>query len=496
MVLKLIFLKLRDFIKVWNMINLKNSSPKILVIGDLMIDHYLWGTSQRISPEAPVPVVKINQETSVLGGAGNVINNLNALGAKIDVISVIGDCNASSELILLLNKLCIDTTNIIKESGRILSKKSRLISSQLQVARYDQESTDEISTLSQKSLISIMADKIGSNYDCILLSDYGKGILTEALTQKIIKLAKKNSIKVLVDPKGHNYSKYKGAFLLTPNKKEASDATKIEIIDDESLLKAISLLKNKYKLDFSLITLSENGIAIYDDELRKYASSSKEVFDVTGAGDTVLASLGFAISCGLNIDEAVKFSNLAAGVVVGKIGSATATVNEIIKYDSKLNKSSSNKYIKNLSEIITISKDLRLSNQKIIFTNGCFDLLHVGHIKYLEQAKRFGDILIIGLNSDRSVKKLKGPGRPINSQDDRALLLAALESVDYVVIFNDETPYNLINSIKPHTLVKGGDYEDKKVAGQEIVDELKIVKFIKGRSTTKTIQTIQNQKNI
>ena len=478
------------------MINLKDKTPKILVIGDLMIDHYLWGISQRISPEAPVPVVKINKETSVLGGAGNVINNLNALGAKIDVISVVGDCNASNELILLLNEISIDTSNVIKEPGRISSKKSRLISSQLQVARYDQESTNEISRLSQKTLISTMIDKINDSYDCILLSDYGKGVLTEELTKEIIRLAKKNSIKVIVDPKGHNYSKYKGAFLLTPNKKEASVATKIEIIDDESLLQAISLLKNRYELNFSLITLSENGIAIFDNELKKYPSSSKEVFDVTGAGDTVLASLGFAISCGLSMDEAVKFSNLAAGVVVGKIGSATATINEIIKYDSKLNKSSNNKYIKNLNEIIMISKDLRSSNQKIIFTNGCFDLLHVGHIKYLEQAKRFGDILIIGLNSDSSVKKLKGSDRPINSQDDRALLLAALESVDYVVIFDDETPYNLINSIKPHTLVKGGDYEDRKVAGQEIVNELKIVKFIEGKSTTKIIQTIQNQKKI
>ena len=291
------------------MINLKDKTPKILVIGDLMIDHYLWGISQRISPEAPVPVVKINKETSVLGGAGNVINNLNALGAKIDVISVVGDCNASNELILLLNEISIDTSNVIKEPGRISSKKSRLISSQLQVARYDQESTNEISRLSQKTLISTMIDKINDSYDCILLSDYGKGVLTEELTKEIIRLAKKNSIKVIVDPKGHNYSKYKGAFLLTPNKKEASVATKIEIIDDESLLQAISLLKNRYELNFSLITLSEEGVAIYDNKLRIHPTASREVFDVTGAGDTVLAAIGYALACNINIDSAIEFAN-------------------------------------------------------------------------------------------------------------------------------------------------------------------------------------------
>ena len=250
-------------------------------------------------------------------------------------------------------------------------------------------------------------------------------------------------------------------------------------------------LKSMCNLDISLITLSEHGIAIYDGKLRTHPTAAKEVFDVTGAGDTVLASLGFALSCGLDIDNAVEFANLAAGVVVGKIGSATATLNEIIEYESSLNKSTSDEHIKTLDEIIALSTELKSRDKKIVFTNGCFDLLHAGHVRYLETAKSFGDMLILGLNSDRSVTVLKGEGRPINTQLDRAYILAALEAVDYVVIFDKDTPYDLIKAVKPHVLVKGGDYEGQEVVGQDIADELKLVQFVDGKSTTKTIEKIQ-----
>jgi D-beta-D-heptose 7-phosphate kinase/D-beta-D-heptose 1-phosphate adenosyltransferase len=296
---------------------------------------------------------------------------------------------------------------------------------------------------------------------------------------------------VLVDPKGLDYSKYKGAYLLTPNKKEASEATQINIRDDASLTQAITQLKIECDLDVSLITLSEQGVAIYDDELRTHPTVAREVFDVTGAGDTVLASLGFALACEYKIDDAVRFSNLAAGVVVGKIGSATATLNEIIEYESSLNKSTSDEHIKTIGEITALSEELKIRGKKIIFTNGCFDLLHAGHVRYLETAKSFGDVLILGLNSDKSVTMLKGEGRPINIQIDRAYILAALEAVDYVVIFDEDTPYDLIKAVKPHVLVKGGDYEGKDVVGQDIADELKLVQFVDGKSTTRTIEKIQ-----
>ena len=471
------------------MINLLGKSPKLLVIGDLMIDHYLWGSCERISPEAPVQVVNVKSESAVLGGAGNVINNLHALGAQVDVISVIGGCEISEELKELLANIKVDTQYLITQKDRITSKKSRIIASQQQVVRYDRESTDEISNESQKEVLTTFKNII-ENYDGVLLSDYGKGVLTFKLTQSLITIANENNKKVLVDPKGLDYSKYKGAYLLTPNKKEASEATKINIDDDASLTEAITQLKSECGLDVSLITLSEQGVAIYDNNLRTHPTVAREVFDVTGAGDTVLASLGFALACDYNIDDAVKFANLAAGVVVGKIGSATATLNKIIEYESSLNQSTSDEHIKTFDEIKDLANDLKTRGKKIVFTNGCFDILHVGHVKYLEEAKNFGDVLILGLNSDESVTALKGEGRPINLQMDRAYILAALEPVDYVVIFSEDTPYDLIKLIKPHILVKGGDYEGKEVAGQDIADELKLVQFVDGKSTTKTIERI------
>jgi D-beta-D-heptose 7-phosphate kinase/D-beta-D-heptose 1-phosphate adenosyltransferase len=474
------------------MISLQGKSPRLLVIGDLMIDHYLWGSCERISPEAPVQVVNVKSESTVLGGAGNVINNLNALGAQVDVISVVGGCEISDELKVLLTDIGVNTQYLITQKDRITSKKSRIIASHQQVVRYDRESTDEISSESQKSILDSF-ESIIYNYDGVLLSDYGKGVLTKELTNSLISIANENGKKVLVDPKGLDYSKYKGAYLLTPNKKEASEATKIDIKDDASLSQAIIQLKTQCNLDVSLITLSEQGVAIYDDKLRTHPTVAREVFDVTGAGDTVLASLGFALACGYEIDDAVEFANLAAGVVVGKIGSATATLNEIIEYESSLNKSTSDEHIKTLGEIATLSKELKARSKRIIFTNGCFDILHAGHVRYLETAKSYGDVLILGLNSDRSVTALKGKGRPINTQLDRAYILAALEAVDYVVVFDEDTPYDLIKTVKPHVLVKGGDYEGKEVVGQDLADELKLVQFVDGKSTTRTIQKIQQQ---
>ena len=473
------------------MIKLQNLKPKILVIGDLMIDHYLWGSCERISPEAPVQVINVDSETSVLGGAGNVINNLNSLEAEVDVLSVIGECDTSKELKDLLLEINVNTNYLVTQKDRVTSKKSRIIASQQQVVRYDRESSDEINNKSEIAILDIFK-KIINNYDVILLSDYGKGVLTFELTQSLISIANQNEKKILIDPKGLNYLKYKGAYLLTPNKKEASEATNIVIKDNESLTEAMLSLKKQCNLEISLITLSEDGVAIFDNELRIHPTVAREVFDVTGAGDTVLASLGYALACNKNIDEAIKFANLASGIVVGKVGAATTTINEIIEYESSLNKSSSDSRIKTWDEISSITSELKNKGKKIIFTNGCFDILHIGHVKYLEKAKTFGDILIVGLNSDKSVTRLKGKNRPINPQVDRSYILASLEVVDYVVIFDKDTPLDLIKAISPDILVKGGDYVGEEVVGQDIAKELKLVKFIDGKSTTQTIKRIQN----
>ena len=468
----------------------QNKSVKLLVIGDLIIDHYLWGSCEQISPEAPVQVVNVKSESLALGGAGNVINNLKALGANVDVLGVTGSCETSDEMKNLLKNIEVDSKHLITQKDYVTSKKSRIIAAQQQVVRYDRESTAEISVESQKLILESFSSII-NNYDCVLLSDYGKGVLTSYLTRSLISIANKANKKVLVDPKGLDYKKYKGAYLLTPNKKEAGEATGISIRDDDSLAQAIARLKTECELEISIITLSERGVAVYDHELRIHPTVAREVFDVTGAGDTVLAALGFALACGYQIDEAIEFSNLAAGVVVGKIGSATVTLNEIIEYESILNKSNIDERIKTLDEITILSSESKIRGKKIIFTNGCFDILHEGHVRYLEAAKSYGDLLIVGLNSDRSVSKLKGTARPINPQLDRAYVLAALEAVDYVVVFDEDTPYNLIKAIKPNILVKGGDYKGKEVVGQDIADELKLVKFIDGKSTTSIIEEIQ-----
>jgi len=475
---------------------LKAAKPNILVVGDLMIDHYLWGSCERISPEAPVQVVDVSKETTVLGGAGNVINNLISLGATVSVASVIGSDAIGQELTIMLKSIGVKTEGLVTQGDRKTSKKSRVIASNQQIIRYDKESKENITTESVEKILKAIKKDLFL-YDIIILSDYGKGVITSELSEGIITLATNKNKKVIVDPKGSDYSKYRGAFMLTPNKKEASIATGIDIVDDTTLSQALLWLKKECELNISMITLSEDGIAIFEenaDTFKKFPTVAKEVYDVTGAGDTVIASIAYALSSGKNIDDTARFANLAAGVVVGKIGSATVTINEIEAYEASLHKSNSEVHIKSFEQIKEIVRFAKEQGRRIVFTNGCFDILHVGHVKYLQEAKSFGDILIVGLNSDDSVRRLKGPTRPINGAADRAYLLAALEAVDYVVPFEADTPYDLIQRIAPDTLVKGGDYEGKEVVGTEFAKELKLVEFVDGKSTTKTIEKINANK--
>lgn len=466
-----------------------NKTPNILVVGDLMIDHYLWGNCERISPEAPVQVVDVQKETTVLGGAGNVINNLVSLGANVCVYSVIGDDEVAKELRAKLDEVGAKSL-LIEEPKRRTSKKSRIMASHSQVVRFDNESKNDIAPSSQTLLLKELEEKIIS-FDIVLLSDYGKGVLTDDLTKAVINCANRHDKKVLVDPKGNDYSKYFGAYFLTPNKKEAQEATNITINDEHSLKNALDKLQKVANLDVSVITLSEDGIAVLKEgEVTIKPTVAREVYDVTGAGDTVLASLGYALCLNKDIYEALEFANLAAGVVVGKLGSATVSLDEIEEYKSSLHKSSIELHIKTFDEIERLSSRLKAQNKKVVFTNGCFDILHKGHVSYLNVAKSFGDVLILGLNSDASVKRLKGESRPINCEDDRAYILSALECVDYVVIFDEDTPYELISKVQPDVLVKGADYEGKEVVGSDIAKETKLVEFVDGRSTTNTINKI------
>jgi D-beta-D-heptose 7-phosphate kinase/D-beta-D-heptose 1-phosphate adenosyltransferase len=468
--------------------------PNILVIGDLMIDHYLWGDTSRISPEAPVQVIDIANETSTLGGAGNVVNNLVALGSDVTVMSVLGNDDEAIELQNMLEKLDIQHYLILDEN-RKTTKKSRIIASNQQVVRYDKETKLDINQECEREITMKLLEII-NNFDIVLISDYGKGVITNNLMSKIIFVASGSDLKVIVDPKGNDYTKYRGAYTLTPNKSEAELACEMSISNNDDLEEALKRLRFQASLELSLITLSEDGIVCLDDSnnIIKKPTLAKEVYDVTGAGDTVLASMGYCLSQKMSIQDTLEFSNLAAGVVIGKLGSATASLEEIEAYKTKINKNTIQSHIKSDNEIQKIVQSLKANNSKIVFTNGCFDILHKGHASYLDKAKSFGDVLIVGLNTDSSVRQLKGKNRPINTQEDRAYMLSALKSVDYVVTFNQDTPYELIKLIQPDTLVKGADYTNKEVVGSDIAKELKLVKFVDGKSTTQTIEKITNLK--
>ncbi|TQR60784.1 D-glycero-beta-D-manno-heptose-7-phosphate kinase [Campylobacter troglodytis] len=454
--------------------SLAHKSPKVLVIGDLMVDNYIWCECKRVSPEAPVLIMNTKRNDKRLGGAANVYANLKSLGAKAFALSVIGGDEAGRFLEANLN------AKLLVQKGRVTSLKNRIISHSQQVLRLDDESVEDIAL---EDALLVEFDKIAKDYEAIVLSDYGKGVLTQKVCQQIIKRANELKIPVLIDPKGSDYSKYKGATLLTPNKKEAIEALKISNLEGENLKIGIKRLKDELDLKYSLITLSEAGIALFDEDLHIAPAKAREVFDVTGAGDTVIAMLGFCLALKVPILEACELANKAAAVVVSKVGSVTVSFDELKSYE----KNGFEFKIKDRDELALLLKN---SQKRLVFTNGCFDLLHYGHIKYLEKARNLGDLLVVGLNSDASVKRLKGETRPINSAYQRACLLASLYFVDFVVIFDEDTPFDLIKALKPDILVKGKDYEGKEVVGTELAKEVKLIDFEDGFSTSKIIEKI------
>jgi D-beta-D-heptose 7-phosphate kinase / D-beta-D-heptose 1-phosphate adenosyltransferase len=466
-----------------------SKTPSILVVGDVMLDHYVWGKCERISPEAPVQVVNVTRETIMPGGACNVMNNLKELGAHVHACGVVGGDETAEQIKNMLQEQAINTQGIFTEDQRKTTKKSRIMASHQQVVRVDHEHANPIDDISVAQIMHYVESHIDC-FDVVLLSDYGKGVLRPDMTHSIITLAKQKGKKTLVDPKGRDYAKYRGAYLVTPNKKEAILASDVDISHDVSLQKAGEQLKKNYQFDAVVITLSEDGMAIFDEGMTKIPTVAREVYDVTGAGDTVLASIGFCVSHGYSLLESCTFANAAAAVVVGKLGSATATVQEIFEYQHGLHNTRSQEKIKTRDALMEILRIHRDKGHNVVVTNGCFDLLHRGHVQYLEEAKRCGDVLVLGLNSDESIKRLKGDSRPINSELDRAMVLAGLESVDYINVFSEDTPYALINAIQPDVLVKGGDYQGKEVVGSDLVREVRLVDVVKGQSTTAMIQKI------
>jgi len=470
----------------------KNKSSRfITVYGDLMIDRYLWGKTERISPEAPVPVVVIERESQDLGGAGNVAGNLVSLGDNVIMAGVLGDDDSSMLVRELLSKKGISDSGIVTENGRKTTVKTRVLSSHQQVLRYDMETTADIPASIELKLMRKL-DAVLKKSSVVIISDYGKGITSREICRYLISYATGRGIPVLCDPKGRDYSKYSGATLITPNKKEASEATGLKINDRESLLAAGQKLLNMCGLHACLITLGEDGMALFDEEgFLHIPTKAREVFDVTGAGDTVIAGIAHALSTGKSMKEACSFANVAAGIVVGKLGSAVTTLDEI---DSYTRPHAEHKIWK-LGELKKALLNDRRHGKKIVFTNGCFDILHRGHLHVLEEASKLGDKLIVAVNSDSSVRKLKGPGRPINSEKDRMLAVASLSFVDYVVKFTEETPLKTIRELRPEVLVKGGDYSIETIVGSDLVlkngGKVEVVPTLGGYSTTAFIKLIE-----
>jgi D-beta-D-heptose 7-phosphate kinase/D-beta-D-heptose 1-phosphate adenosyltransferase len=467
---------------------------RLLVVGDLMLDEYLWGKAERISPEAPVQVVEVTREDVRLGGAGNVINNLVVLGCRVVACSVIGGDDNGTILQRAFTGKGVDVNGVFQDPMRATSKKTRVVAANQQIVRIDRESKEDISGEFEERILEFIRAR-ASQFQAILISDYAKGVLTAKTLEGIIAVARKMRVPVVVDPKGKDYGKYSGASILTPNRKEAEIAAGIAIVDEESLREAAHKLLDDVDLDALLITRSEQGMSLFlrGGEMVHIPTVAREVYDVTGAGDTVLAVMGLALACGRDYADAAQLANVAAGIAVGKVGTSTVSPGEIIAAVGHVHRDSETK-IKNLDVLAAIVAKEKEKGKRVVFTNGCFDLLHAGHVKYLQKARSFGDLLVLGLNSDQSVRRLKGDKRPLINEAERGHILSALDCVDYVIIFEEDTPLKLIETLQPAVLVKGGDYTPDRVVGREIVESwggrVELVEFVDGKSTTNIIEKI------
>lgn len=445
---------------------------KVLVLGDLMIDEYVWGEVGRISPEAPVQVVSVNNEDFTLGGAGNVVNNLVALGATAFPVGVIGEGRNGQRLLSIFEKLGLDTEGIFKEEERPTTRKTRVIAGSQHVLRIDRENCMDISFTTLESITAFIEKKL-PKIDIVLISDYGKGLLTPALLGQVFKIARHYRKKTIVDPKGLNYSKYAGAYILTPNRKEAALASGVDIRDSSSVMQAGYKILKALPIENILITCGKDGMVLFEQGAppRTIRAKARQIYDVSGAGDTVVAVMGLALASGAPLFDASAIANTAAGIVVGKVGTAPVTKKDLSLAMGSFPDETPTKQ-KSLVEIEKIASELKKQSKRIVFTNGCFDLLHAGHVDFLSASKQMGDLLIVGIDDDASVKELKGPGRPIIAARERVRILNAMDSVDYIVIFASNQLDALIEAIRPDILTKGDNYAPDEVKYSELVEQL------------------------
>jgi D-beta-D-heptose 7-phosphate kinase/D-beta-D-heptose 1-phosphate adenosyltransferase len=469
-------------------------SSRLLCVGDVMLDRFMYGHVDRISPEAPIPVFTMDKESRMLGGAGNVVRNLLSLDGEATFVSVIGDDSVGKQLTGLVGAEKRLVPYLITETGRVSTKKTRFVANGQQLLRSDHETKSMLQDSTAAQMLEIIVGEI-PEHKAVILSDYGKGVLTASVVRATIDAAKAKNVPVFVDPKQRDVSIYAGATVLSPNLKELALTMGVDsFICEEAIIGAAQTLCNQHAFDYVLVTRGKDGMTLVNAKglVKHIPANAREVFDVSGAGDTAIATLAAAYAVGNDMAHAAELANLAAGVVVGRLGTA-------VVYRSDLTTALyTNQALEHQQKILPLNyaQDMVTSwkrdKLKVGFTNGCFDIMHAGHVSLLQDAKARCDKLVIGLNTDASVKRLKGESRPVNHELDRATLLAALSMVDLVVLFDEDTPIKLLEALKPDALMKGADYTKEQVVGWEFVEsyggKVELLPLKQGYSTTDIIK--------
>jgi len=469
---------------------------RVLVVGDFMLDEYLWGRAERISPEAPVAVVDVERETRTLGGAGNVVNNLVALGARVEVLGLVGDDHPGALLRQEMAQLGVEVGGLLADPQRQTSRKTRVMGNNQQVVRIDRESRLPAGPDFFLAARQFLQDRL-PQLAAVILSDYAKGTLTPVLLQEIINRGRSRNLPVVVDPKGADYSSYAGATVITPNRKEAELAAGQSLARWEDLVRAGAKLRKKLDLNHLLITLGPEGMLLFPRKGPEIPipTRAQEVFDVSGAGDTVASVMALGLAAWDNPLLAATLANVAAGVVVGKLGTAPVFRAELERELRRRDTGLEDKIL-TLPELSLRVSHLQAQGKKVVFTNGCFDLLHGGHIKFLEDSRRLGNALVVALDTDESVHRVKGEGRPVIGEVQRLRILAALEAVDFVTLFESDRLPEILKSLKPDILTKGSNYPEAQVAGREIVKSyggaIRLLPVTEPVSVTDLIQRIKN----
>jgi D-beta-D-heptose 7-phosphate kinase/D-beta-D-heptose 1-phosphate adenosyltransferase len=464
----------------------------VTVIGDVMLDRYVYGVVDRVSPEAPIPIVRVERETAMPGGAGNVVRNLTALGAAVALVSVVGDDQAGSDLTGLIGGQPGVEPWLLVEGARTTTVKTRFVSQGQQLLRADREQADPISQKLADRMLRIAGDTLAAT-SITVLSDYAKGVLAGDMPCRIIAAARHAGRRVIVDPKGPDFSRYAGADVITPNRRELAEATGSSVETEAELVEAAKQLRALHGFGAVLVTRAEDGMTLVDSQgAHHFPAEAAEVFDVSGAGDTVVATLAAGLAAGLDTKIAVRLANIAAGIVVGKVGTAVAREEDLLRVLTP--------QVSTLRKIVSREvaaeqvERWRRKGWRTGFTNGCFDLLHPGHVHLLEQARSQCDRLVVGLNSDESVRRLKGPTRPVQPEAARAAVLASLSAVDLVVIYEEDTPEETLEALRPELLVKGADYTLDRVVGADLVrswgGKVWLAELLSGHSTTATVKKI------